>query len=99
MAIFVLDETGLWIEKHPAAILPYSLDFSVWLKTATLVSANFTVPDGITKVSQGVDTTAKTGWVRLSGGTPGKSYKVVCHVVSGAADEEDFAFTVKVVNP
>ena len=99
MSSFVQDETGLWIEKFPNTNLAYVLGFSGWLKGDTLTSADFTVPDGLTNGGEGIDTGAKTAWIRLAGGTPGRSYRVICHVVSGGGDQEDFAFTVKVVKP
>lgn len=96
---FVTDEAGSWILKHPASKLPYIVDLSAWLGADTLVSAVFTAAAGIDLLGQGTNAVDKTAWVKLGGGVAGKSYPVICHVVSGTGDEEDFKFTVKVVLP
>jgi hypothetical protein len=93
-----------WIEKDPAAVLDYTLDWNAsssqggpWLAAGeTLVgSAVWTLPSGITKNSQGDTATASTIW--LSGGTAGASYTVACKVITsaGRSDERSFLVAVK----
>lgn len=77
--------------KHdPQAKLDYSIDWGSlgWLVGGdTLASATWTVPAGLTKVTETNTTTTATVW--LSGGTAGEDYDVVCHVVTVAGREDD----------
>jgi hypothetical protein len=71
-----------------------------------LFSASWTVPDGLTLVSQGTNAAAVTdacftypagtlAEVRLSGGTDGSDYTLVCHIVTIAGDEDDQTVTIE----
>jgi hypothetical protein len=93
-----------WIEKDPAALLDYSIDWGAastlggpWLQTGETVSAHvWTVPAGIIKDHQADANTISTLW--LSGGTAGTSYTVTCKVTTsaGRTDERSFVVVVKV---
>ena len=93
---FGLDESGRYILKDPDAILTYLLDWDApgdsWLGDDTISTAAFTVPAGLTKVSEG--NTSTTARVRLSGGVAGEVYTVRCHVTTTAGDQDDRSFRV-----
>lgn len=75
-------------EKDPQAIWPYTIDYVNLLPTGeTISSVTWTVPTGITKVSQANTTTTAT--VVLSGGTAGQRYEVLCHIVTTPSGYED----------
>lgn len=81
----------------PQAKLDYSIDWGSlgWLVGGdTLATATWTVPAGITKVSETNTTTTATVW--LSGGTVDTDYDVVCHVVTGAGREDDRTLRIQV---
>jgi len=60
----------------------------------TIVTSTWTVPAGLTKVSDDHTTTVATVW--LSGGTEGQDYKCVNHIVTSQAREYDATVTIKV---
>ncbi len=73
----------------------------------TLSSATWTVPTGLTKVSEGINAAAMidegvtypaghVATVRISGGTAGTDYTIVCRVTTGAGDIDDRSITVAV---
>jgi hypothetical protein len=98
------------ILKDPQAELTYGIAWAEWLQNGdTLASATWTVPTGIEKESDGINTTplaldvggeqlvCPTGTVtliRLSGGTHGTDYRLTCHIVTAAGDEDDRSLTV-----
>ena len=78
---FLKDNEGLYIMKDEDAVLTYSLDWSDWLPTGTVITSNsFTVEtlagdtDALVKSSQSNTDTVTT--IKISGGTSGKIYKV-----------------------
>lgn len=73
--------------KDPAAVLDYTVDWSAWLGTDTISASTWTVPTGITKVTDNYTPTTATAW--FSGGTLGKSYAIVHRVTTlgGRTDE------------
>jgi hypothetical protein len=73
--------------KDPDAKLDYGFDWATWLGSDTISSSSWTVPTGLTKVSDTNDTTTTTVW--LSGGTAGVSYRVVNSIVTAGGREED----------
>ena len=99
---FLKDNEGVFINKDEDAVLTYSLDWSDWLPTATVITSNlFTVEtitgdtDALIKVSQSNSDTVAT--VKLSGGTAGKIYKVFnTIIITGSLTERRF-FRVKVL--
>lgn len=82
---FTLDTSSAypWIFKDPADSLPYTLDWSAWLGADTISGAPvWTVPTGLTKVSQSNTGTSATAVI--SGGTPGKAYVIACRITTAA---------------
>lgn len=84
-------------EKDPQAKWPYTIDFVNLLPTGeTLSTVTWTVPTGLTKVSQANTTTAATAV--LSGGTVGETYEVLCHIVTTPGGyENDRTIIIKCV--
>lgn len=86
-------------DKDPAASLPYALDWSSWLSQLsgeTIGSVVWTVPTGLTLVSQSATTTVAT--VRLSGGTAGERYVIGCQITTaptGYVDERSIVLYCK----
>lgn len=80
--------------KDPSEVLDYTIDWTDWLNGGTISGTPvWTVPSGMTKVSQSNTTTAAT--VVLSGGTAGVSYDVSCAVTT-SADTGERTFRVVV---
>jgi len=83
------------IEKSPAAILQYTIDWTAWLSGAdTIDSVVWTVPSGITSVSE-TNTTVVAN-IKLSGGTVGVAYDVVCTIttVGGLVEQRTLRFVI-----
>lgn len=86
--------------RAPDAIRTYGLDWSGTLATGdTLASVAWTVPAGLTLVSQGVNSSAVAegrysyaagtlAMVRLSGGLAGADYTLTCAVVTAQGDRD-----------
>lgn len=93
--------------KDPNAVLDYKFDWkaltngsgaSNWLASGeTISSRTVTVDSGLTKDSDSLTDTNTSVTVWLSGGTPGKKYKVACRIVTsaGRTDERTLVVTVK----
>jgi hypothetical protein len=81
--------------KDPDATLDYSIDWSLYLVVDTISAVTWTVPTGITKVSDSHTTTVATAW--LSGGTAGADYPVTCRVttVGGRVDDRTILIRVR----
>ena len=94
------DRDGLYIEKTPAAVLPYTLDYTDWLSSDTIATSNWTVStisgdaSALTQDSES-ETTTKTTIV-LSGGTAGKIYTVSNTITTTAGYTEKRHFRVVV---
>lgn len=82
------------ISKDPDAVLDYAIDWSRWLGEDALTAAQWAVPDGLTKVSEALDTGTATIW--LSGGSVGVTYLLTCHITTAAGREEDQSFRIKI---
>ena len=80
--------------KDPNAVLDYSVDWSRWLDGDTIATSVWTVPAGLTKVSDTNTTTKTTVW--LSGGTADQSYTVTNRITTTGGRTEDRSFIVKV---
>lgn len=83
-----------YFSKDPNAILDYQIDWSAWLGSDTIATSAWTVPAGITKVSDTRTTTTATVW--LSGGTVGTSYVLQNRITTAAGRTEDRSITVAV---
>lgn len=77
------------IFHDPDAVLPYQFDWATWLEreSTTISSVAWTVPVGLTNVSNSSTTTMAT--INISGGAVGNDYQVGCRIttVSGITDE------------
>ena len=80
--------------KDPDAILDYAVDWSRWLAGDEIFSSAWTVPVGLTKVTDALTPTKTTVW--LSGGTAGQSYTVTNRITTSAGRTEDRSFIAKV---
>jgi len=81
-------------EKDPQAILDYAIDWTSWLSSDTISTSTWTVPSGITKVSDSTTTTTTTIW--LSGGTADTDYELINHIVTAGGREDDRTITIRV---
>lgn len=80
--------------KDPEAVLDYAVDWSRWLAGDEIVTSEWTVPSGLTKVSDSKTTTKATVW--LSGGTVGQSYTVTNRITTTGGRTEERSFTIRV---
>jgi len=80
--------------KEATAILDYGIDHSDWLDGRTISTSVWTVPTGITKVSESNSTTQT--FIKLSGGTWTASYEILNHIVANDGNEQDQSFTVRI---
>jgi len=78
--------------KDPDSILDYTIDWSDWLGSDTIISSNWTVPTGITQGSVSNTDTATTIW--LSGGVVGKTYSVVNRIETAGGRTDDRTITI-----
>lgn len=92
---FNKDSEGLWIIKDPQAALDYMIDWTKWLAEGdTLFESVFTATPGITIDNFTLSTTQTVVW--LSGGAPGKTYKITNRVTSTQGRVDERSFRVKV---
>lgn len=89
MAIFCLT-------KDPSEVISYTFTWTTELGSDTISSAAWTVPSGLTNVTSSASTTATT--VRLSGGTLGARYEVVCHVIGTSGQEYERTLHLQIEN-
>lgn len=90
----------------PDAVRTYAVYWGNNLASGdTLASVAWTVPDGMTLVAEDVNAAVVVengityaigtcAMVRLSGGTAGETYELLCHIVTTAGDEDDQTVTV-----
>ena len=80
-----------WSPKSPADVADYYIDWSEFLSSTTesITSASITAPSGITAVENSF--TGKIVRIRLSGGTAGTTYAIVCTVTT--TNSETFSVT------
>lgn len=88
---FKTDATGDWAPVSPGAVLDWDADLTDWMPTGdTINTATWSVPSGLTIVSQNeTDTIAK---VWLSGFLEGTTYDiyVVITTIGGRTERRDF---------
>ena len=80
--------------KDPNAVLDYSVDWAKWLAGDEIATSDWTVPVGLTKVSDTKTTTKTTAW--LSGGAADQSYTVTNRITTTGGRTEDRSFILKV---
>jgi len=81
--------------KDKDAKLDYAVDWTAWLGNDTIDTSTWTVPIGLTKISDSKTTKIATVW--LGGGTAGQEYTVTNHIktVSGREDERSITIHVQ----
>lgn len=80
----------------PQAVLDYGKNWATWLEEGeTLVSSDWSVPDGITLVQQSYAPTGQTV-VRIAAwtSTVGDSHIITNHVASSDGQEEDSSYEI-----
>lgn len=82
--------------KDPAAKLDFSIDWSSWLGSDTIATAEWTVPDGITNALESKTATTTTIW--LEGGTAHRQYAVACRITTNGGRIDDRTIYVEVRN-
>ena len=80
--------------KDPSAILDYSIDWSLWLNGDTIATSSWTVPTGLTKVSDTKNDSSTTVW--LSGGTLGQTYTVTNRITTANGRTDERSIIIKV---
>jgi hypothetical protein len=81
--------------KDPQADLKYVVDWTDWLASGeTISTSTFTVPSGLTKVSESNTTTA--GTVRISGGSAGTTYRIVHQITTSASQTDQRSFDLRI---
>lgn len=102
-----IDTTRIWT-KDPASILTVGLWWQdVAARGGKLQSVVWTVPAGLSKVSEGINTTTmvddgstypigQVAIVRLSGGTAGADVDIVCRITTTTGDVDERKITVQV---
>ncbi len=81
-------------KKDPDATKDYQINWATWLGTDTIGTSTWTVPTGITKVTDTNTTTTTTIW--LSGGTNLIDYELTNKIVSANGRTEEDTIVVKV---
>jgi hypothetical protein len=102
-----LDASRIWI-KDPASTLTVGLWWQdVIARGDTLSAVAWTVPTGLTKESEGISAADMTdsgqvypsgqvALARISGGTAGADYTIVCRVTTAAGDVDERSISVAV---
>lgn len=86
-----------FMEKDPNAKRDFTVDLSGVLPSGvTISSVAWTVPTGLT--SEAVSNTTTTATIRLSGGTLGETYQVVCRTTWSNAEIDDRTIKIRVVS-
>lgn len=82
--------------KTPDEVLDYKFDWSDWLQAGeNIQSSVVTVESGLTKDSEGGDTTSVTVW--LSGGTIDEDYTITDKIVTNGARTAERTMFISVV--
>jgi len=80
--------------KDPAAELDYTVDWTKWLAGDTISTSSWTVPTGLTKITD--SKTTKTATIWLKGGTVGTEYTVTNKIVTAAGRTDERSFTITI---
>ena len=74
-------------EKDPNAILDFTVDWTDWLGSDTIVTGTWIIPSGITEVSR--SNTTKISTVFVSGGASGQTYSLVNRINTSGGRTDD----------
>ncbi len=74
-------------EKDPNAILDFSVDWTDWLGSDTIVTGTWIIPTGITEISK--SNTTKIATVFVSGGGTGQTYALVNRINTSGGRTDD----------
>jgi hypothetical protein len=77
-------------DKDPDAVKDYTLDWADWLVTDTIASSTWSVPSGLSKVSDAHTTSLTSIW--LSGGSLGVEYVIRNTIVTAGGRTEVRSF-------
>jgi hypothetical protein len=80
--------------KDPNAVLDYSVDWTRWLNGDSIATSDWTVPPGLTEVTDTHTSTKATVW--LSGGSVGQTYTVTNRITTTGGRTDDRSFDVKI---
>lgn len=80
--------------KDPDAVKDYGVNWLAWLGSDTIATSVWSVPAGITEVSESETTTASTIW--LSGGSAGEDYELVNRITTAGGRTEDRTIVIPV---
>ena len=78
--------------KDPNSRLDYGFNWEDWLNGDTIYSSSWTVPSGLTELSNNHNNTIT--WIWLSGGTAGAVYKVINRITTVGGRTDDKTLTV-----
>jgi hypothetical protein len=81
--------------KDPDATLDYSIDWSEWLDTDTIISSTWSVPEDLVAEDGSSTTTTSTVW--LSGGIAGVSYSVTNQIATAGGRVDERSLSIKCV--
>jgi hypothetical protein len=80
--------------------LTYSLDFSDWLNPdATLASAVWIVPAGLTMIASAVNASTGRASIKLGGGTVNTEYLLRCQAVASDGEKPERMVRIRVISP
>lgn len=80
--------------KDPNSVLDYVIDWTRWLAGDEIAASDWTVPVGLTRVTDTHTATKATVW--LSGGAEGLSHTVTNRITTTGGRTEDRSFVVKI---
>jgi len=82
--------------KDPHATVQYTIRWTAWLGSDTISSSSWTVPAGITNVSESNDTLDAN--IFLASGTVGTIYPVTNSIVTAAGQKNDQTISIFIQN-
>lgn len=82
------------LTKEATETLDFQINWADWLGALTISSSAWTVPSGITEVTNSNTTT--TTLIRLSGGTWAESYELVSTITASNGEIESRSLTIKI---
>lgn len=89
-----------WANKDPDDTVIRALDWSKFLTSSlgvdTIVSVVWTVPIGMTKVSESVSTVYTI--IKISGGVVGEHYVFQCRMTTAGGEQIDQSVTISIAN-